>query len=467
MTALSLLHAAPALTLTPPDAGARLEPATATGPRLLVVASLECASAVRDVLPEGSTLDHVPDAVAAQSALARDPADVVIVDLAAVPASALAFLLAAPQLAGHTQVLVIAARPAMEDARAAVQSGADCCVLRPFTPDDLRRTIARAAEAAAARSELLTLRTLAESPADRWLVGRSPLTLRMRELVVRAAAQRSPVLVLGEPGVGKKHVAQALHLLSNRHRRPFVLVSCTGRTPAALEAALFGEGQDRGALAEVSGGTLVLEEADQLPAPLVARLAQLLSLQGTGRSHVPDFRLVATVTERITPGVTPHEPRSTLRGQVRVVPVVVPPLRERRADIPLLVSALKTRIARQLAMIPPFIPPELVATLMSRDWPGNVRQLEECVAQLFLTPAVGRATLEREEGRPAGDDPMAMVEAAARRQWSMAELEREYILRVLATAHGHRSQAADILGIDRRTLYRKLKEYDAATPDEE
>lgn len=464
MSALSLRQFSP-VTLAPPDAGPRPEPSTPAGPRLLVVAAMECAAAVRDVLPEGSTLDHVPDAVAAQSALARDPADVMIVDLAVVAAPALAFLLAAPQLAGHTQVMVIAARQTMDDARAALQSGADSCVLRPFTADDLARAVARATEAAAARSELLTLRTLAESPADRWLVGRSPLTLRLRELVVRAAAQRGPVLVLGEPGVGKKHVAQALHLLSNRHRRPFVLVTCTGRTPAALEAALFGEDQARGALAEVSGGTLVLEGADHLPPPLVTRLAQLLALQGTGRRHVPDFRLVATVTEHLTPAVTQPEPRASLHGQVRAVPLVVPPLRERRADIPLLVSALKTRIGRQLAMIPPFIPPELVGTLMSREWPGNVRQLEECVAQLFLTPSVARATLEEQEGRaPAEQDPMALIEAAAQRHWSMAALEREYILRVLASAQGHRSQAADILGIDRRTLYRKLKEYDAEPP---
>jgi two-component system, NtrC family, C4-dicarboxylate transport response regulator DctD len=290
--------------------------------------------------------------------------------------------------------------------------------------------------------------------AQRALVGRSPAIAHVREHVGRAAASRIPVLVTGEQGAGKSVVARLIHDLSKRAAGPFVTVRCTGADPDALERELFGggEGAGAGALEEARGGTVVLKDATALPIALRARLARAATsgaLNAAGHDADPiDVRFV--LVARTLRSESDTYVMENLIGCFNAAVIDVPPLRERRSDIPQLVQNLRRNLAAASGLELAPLPTEELLPLLGREWPGNVRELEQWVER----HALGTTTMPAH----AESDALRGVELGSS-QATLEQLERAYIMHVLALESGHQSRTAARLGIDRRTLYRKLKHY--------
>jgi DNA-binding NtrC family response regulator len=281
-----------------------------------------------------------------------------------------------------------------------------------------------------------------------------------------------PVVIAGEPGTGKDVVARLVHDLSERASRPYARVRCNESNTAALERELFGTtegGASRAGLLErVRGGTVVLEDASSLPPVLRARLSRValtrLTQRVGGTDSLPaDVRLILVVrtgggadaTGVRIPRLASLAPDDAdrvvedLLNTFNAILIDVPPLRDRRSDVPQLVHHFRRRLAAEQVVDLPAISSDDMLPLLGREWTGNVRELEHWVERTALTTRTERSPVR---ARPSGVD---FGEA----QVTLEELERAYILHVLAKEAGHQSRASARLGIDRRTLYRKLKQY--------
>lgn len=352
------------------------------------------------------------------------------------------------------------------EAREALRLGAADVVVRERGIDPMLFALERAARDGRRREELALLRARSREHAAGTLVGRSAPMVALRELVGRAAASRLTLLVTGEQGTGKDVVARLVHDLSDRAARPFVIVRCHEMQAEALEAELFGTDR-HGLLERVRGGTLVIDEARSIPRALRERLAMLLTERwvdhGHGSVRVPvDVRVI--LTARASVDASRIGESWELLGERNVLPVSLPPLRDRRSDIPILVKHFRDRIVRDTGVTLPTLAPEEITPLLGHQWPGNVRELEHWVERMVYA-AAAPAPGATGGAVPAPGSEFAQIDAS---RLSLDALERRYILHVLAQEQGHQSRTAERLGIDRRTLYRKLKEYredDAAAAD--
>jgi DNA-binding NtrC family response regulator len=420
--------------------------------RLLIVdADSAGAAAILRLLPPAAyEPTHVPGIEQALEHLGRSGgrADVVLLALD------VAGLHGVTQLAGAAPdaELVLLAAPGQESlGRAGLRLGACDVVERHRDLEVLLLALERAARDARRRRELSILRARIGDEIEEMLIGHSAAMLRVRELVGRAAASRVTVLITGEAGTGKDIVARLVHDLSDRAGCPFVMVRCERADGPALEAELFGT--SRGGLLEAArGGTLVLDEVGAIPRALGGRLSRMLAerVVQRGDEQVPvDVRLV--LTARVSPDAADVAGEELL-GAGNVLPIALPPLRERRSDIPPLVKHFRARIAREMGIDLPTLSAETMTPLLGHQWPGNVRELEHWMERMAF--AVPREPGPSEAARPGSE--FAELDAA---RLTLQALERKYILHVLEQERGHQSRAAERLGIDRRTLYRKLKEY--------
>ena len=401
----------------------------------------------------GFETSHAAGVDRAVDMLLRSGTDVVLLALGRPGLRGVSQLAAA---AGDAQ-LVLFAPPGQEaTAREGLRLGACDVVAHDRDMNALLHALERAAHEARLRREVAALRARLGEETEKALVGRSEGMRRVRELVGSAASTRRTVLITGESGTGKDVVARLVHELSDRVGRPFVVVRCSDGGEAALEAELFGD--ERGGLLETArGGTLVLDDIAAFPRPLRERLARLLAERVVHRSGANgavqvDVRLVLTAR------ATEHEGDTvaSLFGERNALQIALPPLRDRRTDIPLLVQHFRARIAKDAGMELPAITPQMMTPLLGHQWPGNVRELEMWVERLAYTPSTA-ASSSPSVLEPAGPSTdFARLDAA---RVTLEELERRYVLHIYELERGHQRRCADRLGIDRRTLYRKLKEY--------
>jgi len=320
----------------------------------------------------------------------------------------------------------------------------------------------RAAREAGMRRDLALLRSRVADGVAASLIGRSGPMLQVRELIGRAAASQRTVLITGEAGVGKDTVARLIHDLSDRAARPYLLVRCSEASAESLEHELFGIARSSTSLGRVGlletarGGTVVLDDCNALTPSLRTRVAQAIINRAAPRLGGDDpmsldvrFVLMARDTEASS--ASSMRPELLLAG-VSADRIVVPPLRERRSDIPLLVQHFRARLAQEHPQDSAPVPTNSIMTLMAQQWPGNVRELEHRVERDVY--GVGEALPI--VAAPGTSATFAVPLAAP---WTLEQLERRYIEHVLAQVDGNQSRAAERLGIDRRTLYRKLKDY--------
>jgi formate hydrogenlyase transcriptional activator len=326
------------------------------------------------------------------------------------------------------------------------------------------------------------------------IIGRSPALENVLEQVERVAPTDATVLIEGETGTGKELIAHAIHNLSARCGRAFIKLNCAAIPLDLLESELFGHerGAFTGAIAQKIGrfeladkGTLFLDEVGDIPPALQPKLLRVLQEQeferlGSTRTHQVDVRLVAATNRDLAEMVQRGEYRSDLYYRLNVFPLELPPLRARREDIPALVTHFVEILGRRMGRQIEHIPAETMSALSSYHWPGNIRELQNVVERALIVSTEGELTVEArwftQASMASADQPIAEAatgsgpmaprpkpaDAALVDDGSLADLERQTILRTLAAVAGNRRLAAARLGIGERTLYSKLKHYDAS-----
>jgi two-component system, NtrC family, response regulator HydG len=422
---------------------------------------------------EGYDVDAVSTGEEALKALDRELYDLVLLDLNLPGMHGMNVLGAAPALQTDAQFIVMTAFGSVDNAVEAMKLGAFDYLNKPFRTEELLLTLERALHQTALRREVAQLRRNAADGVRARIVGRSPAMERMFDLVERVAPTRATVLITGETGTGKELVARAIHELSDRARKPFVPINCSALPETLLESELFGhtKGSFTGAIAnkrglfeEAAGGTLFLDEISAIPPSIQVKLLRVLQerkLHRIGGSQpVPvDFRLLAATNLDLGEEVRAGRFREDLFYRLNVFPVRVPSLRERQGDIPLLANYFRLRFAQENGVEAPEISPDTMKRLMEYGWPGNVRELENYIERAVIMYSGARGMPFEAPASEIDRSEQGLVDTARRERWSMDRLEKEYILDVLQQTGGHRGHAAEILGIDRRTLYRKLKQY--------
>jgi len=369
------------------------------------------------------------------------------------------------QCGGSTAIVVTTHRPTAESVRDAMRDGATEVVDAAAEVHVLFAAVERVARDTQLRRELAMLRARFGEASQHALIGRSAGMAHLRELIGRAAGSRVPVLITGEPGTGKDAVARLVHDLSDRSTGPFATVRCGEVDRAALERELFGattgvDGRSStGVLERAHGGTVVLEDAASLSLPLRAQLGRVGRTRRTQRlgstDTLPaDVRLV--LVTRTLAGMSSAGAVEDLLSAFNAMLIDVPPLRDRRSDIPQLVHHFRRRVASEHGIVLGPMSPDEMMPLLGREWSGNVRELEHWVERAALAA--------RAESAPPSGHLSGLDLGAA--QATLEQLERAYILHVLEREGGHQSRTAVRLGIDRRTLYRKLKEYRTATSEQ-
>jgi len=406
--------------------------------------------------------------------LEDDGFDVVLLNLDLPHLSGMSVLSALPSLHTDARFVAIECCGTVERAVQAVKLGAWDYLRNPVDAEELLRLVHRAAEDLALRRELAELKRLTPPDRLRDMLGRSQAMHRLFRLIERVAPTRATVLITGETGTGKELVAHALHDLSGRSRRSFVPVACSALPDTLLEAELFGfmKGSFTGAvdsraglIEQAAGGTLFLDEVSTLSEDLQVKLLRVIQDRKVqrvgGRSlQLVDFRLVAATNTDLHALVREGRFREDLFYRLNIFPIRVPPLRERREDIPLLANFFRQRFAQEQGVDPPELPPALLSRMLEHPWPGNVRELEGFVERAVILSQAGEPLhFDRVSSGPSDLAAGTLLQEASSERWSMDRLEREYILSVLAEHRGRKSDAVRVLGISRRTLYRKLALY--------
>ncbi len=373
-------------------------------------------------------------------------------------------------------VIVITAFGSLETAVRAIRAGAYDFLTKPLDVELVALSLERAVSHRALHREVERLK-LAAGETRRFgeLVGSSAAMLGVYELVERAAPSDAAVLLTGESGTGKEVVARTLHERSKRSSGPFVSVNCAALPEALLESELFGHVRGAftdahsaraGLFAEARGGSIFLDEIADMPIALQPKLLRALQQRtvrpvGSDREVEVDVRLVTATNRDIAALIAERAFREDLFYRINVIHVEMPPLRTRGADILLLANHFLTKFSQQMTKPLDGFEPAACERLLAYPWPGNVRELSNLVERAVVLAQGSTITVEDlpEKVRSyrashvviAGDDPSELV--------SLEEVERRYILRVLETVQGNKSKAAHILGLDRKTLYRKLEAY--------
>jgi DNA-binding NtrC family response regulator len=373
-------------------------------------------------------------------------------------------------------VILITAFGDVTGAMAAIQKGAYDYVSKPFNVGELTLTVSRALE----RSRLLEENRAARArdgerpPRIESIVGAAPGMLDVYKMVARVAPTMSTVLVVGESGTGKELVARAIHTHSPRAVEPFVAVNCTALTESLLESELFGHqkgaftgavASKRGIFEEAQGGTVFLDEIGDVGGKMQAQLLRVLQegeirRVGGAEAIKVDVRVVAATNRELEDEVKQGRFREDLYFRINVVTIRLPPLRERPSDIPLLVDHFLAKYAARERRADAGVAREAMALLQRYGWPGNVRELENVIERALalskdgvILPSDLPPEIAHTDGAPPSSAPPGLVDDRP----TLAELERRYIELVLRETGGNKKRAAEILGIDRRTLYRTLE----------
>ncbi len=409
--------------------------------------------------------------------------DTVITDLKLDGESGLTVCRKSTELRPDVPVIVITAFGSMDSAVAAIRAGAYDFINKPIDLEALSLTVRRAVEHHRLRKELQRLKEQGprQAPFGK-LIGDSPPMRRVYDLVDRVADSEASILITGESGTGKELVARALHDHSSRKAGPFVAVNCAAISAQLLESELFGHVRgaftdaksDRtGLFVESTGGTLFLDEIGEMPLEMQSKLLRALQERkvrpvGGSREISFDTRIVAATNRDIDAAVERGVFREDLFYRINVVRIAVPPLRSRGNDILVLAQGFLDRFTKQTNKKVEGFVGEAARKLLDYDWPGNVRELENVIERAVTLTRYDKITVEDLPDRVREHKSDTFVVPAEDPEYlpTLDELERRYIARVLKVVGGNKTQAAKVLGVDRRTLYRKLERYDDDTaPD--
>ena len=421
---------------------------------------------------EGYEVFTADSAESALQIFPENAIDVTVTDIKMAGLDGLALLDRIKAIDEQALVIVMTAFSSLDSAIAALRKGAYDYITKPFVNDDLLQTVRNAvrnrelfAENRALRRELN--RQLNHSE----MIGTSQPMRGIFDLIGKVSGTDAPVLIQGESGTGKELVARSIHFNSSRSAKPFLAVNCGALPESLLESELFGHtkgaftgaaGEKKGLFRSADGGTLFLDEIGEMPPPLQVRLLRALQEHevtpvGSSAPVTFDARVIAATNRDLEKEVEAGNFREDLYYRLNVIEMTLPPLRERRQDIPALVRHFLSCAAEKQSTVEKPIADEAMTTLRNYDWPGNVRELENAVERAFilsgdeitlsdLSPKIQRSVGTGEphtDGRPP-----------------LEEVERRYVLETLESTGNDKVAAAKILGIDLSTLYRKLKRYE-------
>jgi DNA-binding NtrC family response regulator len=420
---------------------------------------------------DGYSVDAVESGEEGLRALHQRVYELVLLDMHLPGMDGLAVLAASPATQTDAQFVVMTAFGAVDTAVEAMRLGAYDYILKPLRTEELLLTVKRALRETELRREIAQLRNQTRTGARSRIVGHSAPMERLFELIERVAPMRATVLVTGETGTGKELVARAIHDLSGRARHAFVPINCSALPETLLESELFGHvkgsftgaiASKRGLIEEANGGTLFLDEISTISPAIQVTLLRVLEerkVQRVGATQsVPiDFRLIVATNVNLPKEVESGRFREDLYYRLAIFPIEVPPLRQRAFDVPLLAHHFIRKFAEENDVPAPALSPATIERMMRYDWPGNVRELENFIERAVILHAGTRELrFDISGARPSGE--RELLEQARREAWDLDRLELEYILAILEQTEGHQGRAAAVLGIDRRTLYRKLKQ---------
>jgi DNA-binding NtrC family response regulator len=449
---------------------------------LIVDDEANARAALSEILrEEGYETETAADGFKALGKLGSFSPDLILTDLKMPGLDGLGLLKEARAASPSTVLVVMTAFGTIDSAVEAIKLGAENYLTKPLEPGSLIAVVERAMEKARLMAEAAVLRErLRERNAFGHIVGEHPSMKAMLETVAQVAPSRSSVLIVGESGTGKELVAAALHRASTRAQQPLVRLNCAALSESLLESELFGHergaftgavGRREGRFKQADGGTLFLDEVGEIPAATQVKLLRFLQERefervGGNETLKVDVRVVAATNVDLEDRVRRGQFREDLFYRLNVIRIDLPPLRERRTDVPLLAGFFLRRYAQENGKRIGGFSDEAIQRLMAWPWPGNVRELEHAVERAVVLCRSERIEVEQLPG------PMTVGAAKSKEGdgrpvipgSSIAELERYAILETLRATGGSTSKAAKILGVSARKIQYKLHEYGRVGP---
>lgn len=441
--------------------------------------AVACQLLVEILSEEGYTVESASGGREAVDRLEKASYDLIITDLKMPGLDGLEVLRRYKEQSPETLVILVTAFGSMESAIEAMKAGAFDYVSKPFREDEIKIVVRRALNQRRLKKENEQYRQeFVRTYGLDQIVGHSRPMTEVYKTVAMITGQNSTVLIQGESGTGKELIARAIHYNGPRAGRPFVVVNCAALPEPLLESEMFGHVRGaftgavvskKGLFEEAEGGTLFLDEVGEMSLSLQAKLLRVLQEREVRRvgANDPirvDVRIVAATNQPLDVRVKEGRFREDLLYRFRVVTIALPPLRERKEDIPLLADYFLKQYAAETKKTDLSFHPQTIEAMCRYDWPGNVRELQHAIEQAVVL-TTGRIIL-------ADDLPLSIRDVAVTGEalppfplMSLDELQRRYLIRVLREIP-NRTEAARILGVDRRTLYRMARRYGIPLADE-
>jgi DNA-binding NtrC family response regulator len=406
---------------------------------------------------------------------ASEPFDAVLSDLDMTPIGGIELCTRIRAARPDLPVLFLTGVGSLDSAVSAMRAGAFDFLNKPIEANVLGLSLKRAIEHRKLAVEVKQLREVTKERAEGSLIGASSAIARVRDLVERVGASDVSILITGDTGTGKELVARAVHAASARKGGPFVAINCAAVPASLLESELFGHSKGaftdakmsrRGLFVEASGGTLFLDEVGEMPIDMQAKLLRALQERvvrpiGAAQEVPFDTRILAATNRDLEQEIVKRNFREDLYYRINVVKIPVPALRERGSDVLLLASHFLRKASARNGRGEISLSPAVASILAAYDWPGNVRELENCIERAVALARFDQVSAEDlpEKVRAFSPTRVAPVAEETSEILTLDELERRYILRAIKILGGNRSRAATLLGLDRRTLYRRLEKY--------
>ena len=442
-------------------------------PRILIVEDeLNMVRTLTKILGRrGYAVSSAPDGNEALRQLDSDSFDVVLTDLKMPGMDGMELLRRIHERGLDLPTIVLTGYGTVASAVEAMKLGAVEYLIKPCNPEELLLTVERQLENRQLRLENRRLREeVRREKRFRDLIGRSPAMIELQRTIDAVSQNKSNVLLIGESGTGKELVARTIHERSPFAAKPFLAVNCGGMSETLIDSQLFGHrrGSFTGAIADhegvfqaAEGGTLFLDEVFEIPLSLQPKFLRAIQERevtplGSNRPIAVDVRIIAATHHDLEADVREGRFRTDLYYRLNVVTLRLPPLRERREDIALLVERFSAEYAQTYRVEPRRVTPRAQELLDKYDWPGNVRELENVIERAFALSRDAEIDVDDLPGTITGRPPASNDDGDV---LSLEEMERRVIQRALDRSRGNKNEAARLLGIDRQRLYRKISKY--------
>lgn len=426
---------------------------------------------------EGYQIDSAENGKEGLDKIKEETYDLVLCDIRMPEMDGLSFLTSAKNIRSDVPVIMMSAFGNVDTAIEAMKKGAYDYVSKPFKADEILLRLQRLTDQESLISENQTLkRALHKETSFNNIIARSPKMIEIFDTIRKIADYKTTVLITGESGSGKELIARAIHYNSPRAQKPFVAINCSAIPDTLLESELFGylkgsftgaNKDKKGLFEEANGGTLFLDEVGDLPVPLQVKLLRAIQEEevrpvGSNTSVKIDVRLITATLKDLGEEIKKGNFREDLYYRLNVLPIHIPPLRERKEDIPLLVDHFLEKFAEEMKKDLHGVSPDCLQALADYSWPGNVRELENTVERALVLETGPELNVEQLPDTIRNQEVNPAIKAAANElsiKKMMAIMEQELIKKALEKTNGNRTWAAKLLEISHRALLYKIKRY--------